>query len=533
MSIALRVLIVEDSDDDALLLIRELQQCGYTVNSQQVDTAADMLAALEQQAWDMVIADYNLPQFSALEALKLLQAKALDLPFIIVSGAIGEDVAVAAMHAGAHDYVMKDKLARLGPATDRELREAQERHHRRQVEQALQASEEQFRTLIENVSDIIMVLMPDGTIWYASPSVRRVLGYEAAQLTQNSMLAYIHPDDARQVAMTLANVLRAQRGAIRTEFRMRHQSGLWQDLEAINKLFLTPSGEMRVVVNARDITERKQAEAMQRELIKERELRELKIQFFSMMSHQLKNPLGTITAITELVEHYNHNFDEDKRHQYLQMIRGAVQEITDLLEDTLVLGKADSGGLSFNPTLLDLPALCSELADQIQVGVGAQHQIEFSHQGTCTMAWMDGDLLRHVFANLLSNAVKYSPPGATIQLDLACQNSRDDWHLRSSQADLPDADSGQICVVADAPCHKGIAIIRIRDQGIGIPETDQTQLFKLFHRGSNVGDVPGTGLGLAIVKQCVDLHQGDILVESQPGVGTTFTVTLPLQPHSM
>ena len=134
---SLRVLLIEDSPDDAVLVIRELQRAGYAPQLERIETAAEMRAALGRQTWDLVLSDYELPRFSGLSALRVLRDSGLDLPFVVVSGAIGEDTAVAAMKAGAHDYLMKDKLARLGPAIERELREAEVRHERRLAEIAL------------------------------------------------------------------------------------------------------------------------------------------------------------------------------------------------------------------------------------------------------------------------------------------------------------------------------------------------------------------------------------------------------------
>ena len=131
MSTSIRVLLVEDSPDDAELLLCALRDGGYDLTYERVDTAAAMTAALAQQPWDLIISDYAMPQFDALAALTLLQESGLDLPFLIVSGAIGEDTAVAAIKAGAHDYIMKDNLARLLPAVARELREAVGRRERR------------------------------------------------------------------------------------------------------------------------------------------------------------------------------------------------------------------------------------------------------------------------------------------------------------------------------------------------------------------------------------------------------------------
>jgi signal transduction histidine kinase len=137
----LHALIVEDSEDDALLIVREFERGGSEVVSERVDTAPAMQAALGRQRWDVVISDYSMPQFSGLGALQVLKESGLDLPFIIVSGAIGEDLAVEAMRLGAHDYVMKDRLIRLVPAVERELREAEVRRERRQAEQNLRHAE--------------------------------------------------------------------------------------------------------------------------------------------------------------------------------------------------------------------------------------------------------------------------------------------------------------------------------------------------------------------------------------------------------
>lgn len=149
MGIPLRVLIVEDSEDDAQLLLRALRLGGHDSTFERVDTPGAMLAALEKQTWDIVIADYVMPRFSGLAALKVLQQRALDLPFIVVSGQIGEDTAVEAMKAGAHDYITKGNLARLVPAVERELREAAIRTERKRAQEALRKAHEELEERVK------------------------------------------------------------------------------------------------------------------------------------------------------------------------------------------------------------------------------------------------------------------------------------------------------------------------------------------------------------------------------------------------
>src|SRR5215218_4179860 len=175
MDAPLKVLLVEDSEDDALLLLRELRRGGYEPLCERVDTAAAMEAALEERAWDIVISDHSMPAFSSSAALELLRAKGfVDMPFIIVSGRIGEDVAVAAMKAGAHDYIMKDNLARLNTAIERELREAEGRRERRRAE-------EKYRSIFEISVEGIFQTTVEGRFVTANPALARMFGYDSPE----------------------------------------------------------------------------------------------------------------------------------------------------------------------------------------------------------------------------------------------------------------------------------------------------------------------------------------------------------------
>jgi signal transduction histidine kinase len=189
----------------------------------------------------------------------------------------------------------------------------------------------------------------------------------------------------------------------------------------------------------------------------------------------------------------------ESKSKFLGRIESAARKINDLLEDVLTLGKVQSSKITFTPAPLDIVKLCQELVEVLQETAGSKHNLTLiSDRETdcCKNVLMDENLLDHILANLLSNAINYSPQGGDIYLELKCESN---------------------CV-----------IFTVKDSGIGIPPEDQPQMFEAFHRANNVGSLPGTGLGLAIVKKCVDLHGGQIAVASQVGVGTTFTVTIPL-----
>jgi len=197
MNRPLRVLVVEDSQSDTELLVRVLRKSGYEPLFERVDTAEGMKAALDRGPWDLVLADYRMPQFSAPEALALLKESGLDLPFIVVSGGIGEATAVAAMKAGAHDYLMKDNLARLVPAVERELREAANRAGKRRTANELRESELRYRLLWETATDAILFTDIDGMIRFVNPAVEQVFGYKPEEIIGQN-LRILQPEHVRK-----------------------------------------------------------------------------------------------------------------------------------------------------------------------------------------------------------------------------------------------------------------------------------------------------------------------------------------------
>ena len=258
VELPLAVLIVEDSESDAQLIIRFLTKTGYRLVYEQVETADQMRVALEKQTWDVVISDYSLPQFDGRAALELLKEKQLDIPFIVVSGVIGEECAVAMMRAGAHDYLIKDNLARLAPAVERELEQAEIRRERKLAERALRESEERYRTLVEQASDGIFIADGDGKYLDVNSSGCKLSGYTREEILQLSV-----QDVTKFSAEKPLRFKELQEGkTIMSEREMVRKDGTLISVEISARQL--PDGRFQEIV--RDITERKQAEDRLRQL---------------------------------------------------------------------------------------------------------------------------------------------------------------------------------------------------------------------------------------------------------------------------
>ncbi len=236
---------------------------------------------------------------------------------------------------------------------------------------------------------------------------------------------------------------------------------------------------------------------LQEALEREKDLNHLKSRFISIASHEFRSPLSLIGITTNMLKRYFNRMSDTKRTEHLESIEQEVARMTDILNNILVITKAEAGNFQFHPQTINMKAFCENLAERFTLMSEAAHSMSFSAQGGDFQMAADPSLLEPVISNLLSNAIKYSPQGGTIDFTLIRE---------------PDQ-----------------VVFHISDQGLGIAEDDQAHLFDSFYRGENVTDIQGSGLGLSIVKQFVELHGGTISVESAVNQGTTFTVSLPVQ----
>jgi PAS domain S-box-containing protein len=362
---------------------------------------------------------------------------------------------------------------------------------RKAAEVTLRSSVATNRALLRAIPDLIFRISKNGTFVNFKAAKENNLPMPASELLGKHLYEVL----PTEVAQPTINCV--ERALSTGEVQIFESQVLVNNNLRDYEFRIAVSTEDEVMVIVRDITERKRAEEdIRKALEKEKELSELKSRFVSMVSHEFRTPLTTILSSTELLEYYGHKSTEKEKLDLFKQIRTAIQRTTQLLEDILSINTAEAGNLEFKPASLELEKFCCDLIKELQFNAGTKHVISLVSQGQCTNACMDEKLLRHIFTNLLSNAVKYSPQGGTIHFEVTCQQEE--------------------------------AIFQVKDEGIGIPLEEQQRLFEPFHRAKNVGTIPGTGLGLSIVKRLVDLQQGNIVVTSKVGVGTTFTVSLPL-----
>lgn len=363
------------------------------------------------------------------------------------------------------------------------------------TEHALRLNETRFRTLAE-ITQASIFLIKSQRICYANPALAALTGYTQAELTDrdfdlNQLIHHRQCRCQRDGQRSLASEYQ--------EIKIRSKDGTTRWLAcAVSRVEgrLDFASEPIELVTATDITDYKNAAAeLHQALDQAKQLSQLREHFVRMLCHQLCTPLSVIALSTDLLKrHLKQLSDEHQSH--LDHIQGAVKQISQLVDEVLLFDQSESMKLQCEPRSLNLDQFCREVVAQMQIVAGTQKIICFLSQGHGADVALDPKLLQPVLINLLSNAIKYSPPSQPITVTLNCQPEQ--------------------------------AIFEVKDAGIGIPAADIPHLFESFYRGSNVSTIPGTGLGLALVQLFVGLHEGEITVNSQVGVGTTFTLRLPL-----
>jgi len=363
---------------------------------------------------------------------------------------------------------------------------------------SLATSKQYIDRIITSMADALLVTTNSGIIKTVNKSTQNIFKYSEEELIGQPINKLITDQKLLKKIRSLPTL---EKGEILNDIEILCPTKTGEKI-AISFACSVIKTEIEEIQNfvyiGRDITERKRAEAERMKAIeREKELRELKARLISMTSNEFRIPISTIFATTELLENYGSTWSEDKKVQHYEIIESSVKRMTELLDNVLVLGQADAGKLKVNPAPLVLKDFCSNLVEELQLASAENQRITFAYSGDYINVCLDEKLLQNILKNLLTNALKYSHQNTTVNFSCSYKETE--------------------------------VIFEIQDQGIGIPNEEQNQIFESFYRAKNVGNISGSGLGLTIVQKSVELQGGKITVNSEVGVGTTFTVTLPLQ----
>lgn len=346
----------------------------------------------------------------------------------------------------------------------------------------------QFQTLVEKTPIAIFVIQQE-QICYANPAAELTMGCSRSQLSSNSDFYHQLNPSGYKLDNLKQNYV--------DELKIRSRDGRerwfecwWETIEW--------ECQPAFMVTAIDVTKYKQQEAkIQQALSVERELCKDKARFVSMVSHEFRTPLNIISFSTSLLKRYLNQWNQTKQLKYLDRLQNAVEQLSGLMDEILIIGRAEAGKLKFNPQILDLNSFCQNLLMEINLSQTRPERINYVNQTERETVLADKNLLKLVLVNLLGNAIKYSSDVTTIEFIVSCD------------------------------CQE--IVFKIIDRGIGIPLDEQSKIFEPFHRSNNVGERSGNGLGLAIAKKIVELQQGQIFLESEVNIGSTFTVEIPLK----
>ncbi len=483
------VLLVEDNQDDAALLERHLRRNGFAPDTTRVETAAEMMASLDIQRPDIIIADYNLPTFSGPEALQLARASGYDLPFIMMSGAISEETAVESMRAGAQDYVTKQNLARLIPVVERELREAAARRSRVAAERALAVSESRFHMLVDAMPMGLLISQNSGRIAYANATAERLLGFSAEHMLSGDVtLGFIC------AALNVSHDNLELR--VRDEpFEAVCNTANGDRLDVLVGItFLDGAqahGDRELAVFIADLRHQKRSE----EVLRRTEKLAVAGRLAASIAHEINNPLAAITNCLYLVQQTQL---EEQGRSYLEIAQKELDRVAQITVQTLRFHRQSSRPMATRP---------SELAETVlalfESRIHRQNiRVERRFRETLPIIAFEGEV-RQVIVNLLSNAIDAMPFGGCIQVRTAATCN---WK------------SGET----------GLALT-VCDHGSGMGGETVARLFEPFY---STKGITGTGLGLWVSKEIVDRHHGTIRVRSRlagPGIAgkTIFRVFFP------
>ena len=486
-----RILLLEDNDADAELVEVELRRAELDFTARRVVTRPDFERALREFHPDIIVSDHQLPQFSGVAALELARARAPHAPFILLTGSLDEETAVEYMKAGAADYILKGRLTRLGPA----VRGALERER---MKRQLREREEYFKSLIEQAMDIIAVLDADGAVRYASPSVLPLLGYGAEELVGRHIFDLVHPDDVEPAMRVFAEGVATRQGGRLLGLQVRHKDGTYRSLEAIGRYLLDDPVVRGVVINARDVTERR---SLERQLLQAQKM-EAVGRLAGGIAHDFNNVLTAIFGYVDLLLDGLPTLSPLRPD--IEEIRRAAERAAGLTRQLLAFSRKQV----LQTRTLDLNELLTDIDKLLRRLLGEDIDIVTKLDPRLGAVRADWGQLEQVVVNLAVNARDAMPGGGRLTIE-------------TRNAELDEAYTRQ-----HVPVRPGrYVMFALSDTGTGMSPETMAHMFEPFFTTKEAGK--GTGLGLATVYGIVKQSGGYVWCYSELGHGTTFTVYLP------
>jgi PAS domain S-box-containing protein len=494
----LRVLLVEDDDNDAFLVTRRLERDGFAPAIQRVLTASAMRAALDGGDFDVVISDFTMPGFDALQALGVLGQTGKDLPFIVVSGTIGEETAVQAMKAGAHDYFSKSHLERLAPAIEREMREARVRRDRSEALARERATEERLRLVVDSVKEYaIFTLDTQGRVASWHPGAGRVYGYAEADVVGRPFARFFHADDVESGKPDQILARARAEGSCQVElFQVCKDGSMFWAEATLAKLRHEDERLRGFSVVVRDITQQVKLLEELRVAVRSRD------EFLSMASHELRTPVTTLQLQIQTLRRALEKMKEaapTRVAQRMATLERQTNRIVMLVSELLDISRMRLGRFELKVEEVDLAELARGAVERLR-GEAERARCALSLRVDARVTgWWDRMRLEQLITNLVTNALKFGE-------------------------EKP--------VVVSVGGDEDRAWIAVEDRGIGIAQQDQSRVFGRFERAVPSENYGGLGLGLYIAREIVEAHGGTISLRSAPGAGSTFTVELLRDLHA-
>ena len=496
MPTPLRLLILEDQESDAELMLHALRRADYDPDWRRVEAEADYLARLDASL-DMILADYTLPQFDALRALCLLQERDLDVPFIVVTGSMSEEVAVECIVQGAADYVLKNGLQRLAPAVARALANKRMRDEKQQAEAALRDSEARYRQLVERAPDGIFIHR-EGVVVFINAAGAATLGAARPDDLMGVTLFDFVPPAHQDLVRARIEQVHDQGHTELVEMRFVRRDGELIDVEVTGGA-TTYQDEPAIQVIFRDITLRKQLEAQVRQMQKMEAIGALA----GGIAHDFNNVLSALLGYTELA---CLDVPEDgEAWQHLQEVLIAGQRAKKLIQQILTFSRQTEQDR--RPVQLSL--IVRETLSLLRASLPATIEIQQHIEAATDVIWADPTQMHQVLMNLGSNAAH------------AMRDTGGVLDVRLDATDVDAAFAASYPELRPGPYLR----LRMRDTGHGIAPEIRQRIFDPFFTTKERYE--GTGMGLAMVHGIVTGHNGAISVDGQPGEGTAFTIYLP------